>query len=135
MAPATAKLGTIGIDLTARDESVDPGDDVFRYVNGAWLERTGIPDDRSRYGAFNVLSDQAEKRVGAIIEEAAAKNDPSEAERRIGDLFAAYTDLDAIEAKGLKPALPHEPSSTAPMNRFRGKISTDGWASARTSVT
>ena len=100
---AEAKLGSFGIDLTARDTSVDPGENFFEYVNGAWLERTEIPADRSRYGAFNVLSDEAERRVRAIIEESAAASDSTADERRIGDLFAAYTDVDTIEAKGLKP--------------------------------
>ena len=30
-------LGQHGLDLTARDASVKPGDDFFRYVNGTWL--------------------------------------------------------------------------------------------------
>ncbi len=101
-APA-AKLGTFGIDLTAKDESVHPGDDFFQFVNGGWLERTEIPADRSRFGSFNVLADQAELRVRAIIEESASKENPSADEKRIGDLFAAYTDVDTIEAKGLDP--------------------------------
>ena len=100
---STAKLGSFGIDLSARDTAVDPGDNFFEYVNGAWLERTEIPADRSRYGAFNVLSDQAEERVRVIIEESAAASEPSADERRIGDLFAAYTDTDTIEARGLAP--------------------------------
>jgi predicted metalloendopeptidase/predicted small secreted protein len=104
-AAAPAKLGTFGIDLTAKDESVHPGDDFFQFVNGGWLERTEIPADRSRYGSFNVLADQAEIRVREIIEESASKVNPSVDEKRIGDLFAAYTDVDTIEAKGLEPIL------------------------------
>ena len=96
-------LGTYGIATENMDTSVDPGDDFFRYVNGGWLERTEIPADRSRYGAFNVLSDRAEERVRAIVEEAAAKENPSAEERRIGDFYTAYMDTDRIEELGLDP--------------------------------
>ncbi len=112
-ADAAARLGTFGIELANMDTSVDPGDDFFRYVNGTWLEETEIPADRSRYSSFNVLSDQAEKRVRAIIEQSAAKENPTADEKRIGDLYAAYTNVDAIEARGLAPAM-------ADIERMRG---------------
>ena len=47
---AKATLGTFGIDLDNIDESVKPGDNFFKYVNGLWIENTEIPSDRSRYG-------------------------------------------------------------------------------------
>ena len=50
-----------GIDLTNFDKSVRPQDDLFRAVNGAWLAKAQIPQDRSSYGAFAALAEQAEK--------------------------------------------------------------------------
>jgi len=35
------------------DTSVKPGDDFFRYANGAWVKRTEIPPEYSRWGAIN----------------------------------------------------------------------------------
>ena len=96
-------LGTFGISLKNMDETVVPGDDFFRYVNGTWLKEKEIPSDRSRYGAFNLLADQAEVRVREIIETAATKDDPSADEKRIGDFYNAYLNEEAIETKGLKP--------------------------------
>jgi len=105
MAQATAKpvLGTFGIAVNNMDKSVKPGQNFFEYVNGTWLANTEIPADKSRYGSFNVLADEAEERVKAIIETAASNPQPSADEKRIGDLFAAYTNVDAIEAAGLAP--------------------------------
>ena len=97
-------LGEFGIDLSNIDESVKPGDDFFTYVNGKWLERTEIPDDRSSFGSFHVLSDQAQERVRTIIEETAAnKNKKGSAEQKIGDLYGAFMDIDGINAAGLAP--------------------------------
>ena len=36
-------LGTFGIDTTAMDTSVKPGDDFYRYVNGAWVSTFSVP--------------------------------------------------------------------------------------------
>ena len=104
-AQAAAKpvLGSYGIATENMDTSVKPGDDFFQYVNGTWLANMEIPADKSRYGSFNVLADEAEERVRDIIESAASKEQPNADEKRIGDLFAAYTNTNAIEAAGLAP--------------------------------
>lgn len=103
-AKSKATLGSFGIDLDNIDESVKPGDDFFKYVNGLWLETTEIPADRSNYGSFGILRDLSEDRVKVIIEEAAAKNAPAGSdEQKVGDFYAAFMDTDAIEAAGLEP--------------------------------
>src|ERR1700719_4354995 len=43
------------LDPKNMDTSVKPGDDFFRYANGAWIKRTEIPPEYSRWGAFNEL--------------------------------------------------------------------------------
>lgn len=96
-------LGSFGVATENMDKSVKPGDNFFEYVNGGWLSKTEIPADKSRYGSFNILADEAEERVKAIIETAASSSNPSANEKRIGDLFAAYTNTDAIEAAGMTP--------------------------------
>lgn len=100
---ATAKLGTFGVSLEHMDVSVDPGNNFFEYVNGTWLKNTEIPSDRSRFGSFSILRDQAEDRTRLIIESAASKANPSADEKRIGDFYNAYLDTETIEAKGLAP--------------------------------
>ncbi len=100
----TPDLGTFGIDLTAMDKSVKPGDDFFQYVNGTWLRDTPIPADKSRFGSFDLLRDRSDENVKAIIEAASAKKAAKGTEeQKIGDFYAAYMDTDTIEAKGLSP--------------------------------
>lgn len=98
-------LGSFGIATDHMDTSVNPGDDFFRYVNGTWLKEKEIPADRSRYGAFSLLADQAEERVRTIIEDAAAAENPSADEKRIGDFYNAYLNTDKIEADGIEPLM------------------------------
>jgi len=99
----TPKLGTFGISLEGIDESVQPGDNFYEFVNGNWLKTFEIPSDRARYGAFSVLADQAEKRVRGIIESAASNDNPSADEKRIGDFYNAFLNTDRIEELGLTP--------------------------------
>jgi len=49
VAPA-ARYGAFGIDLSARDPSIKPGDDFFRYANNNWFTRNPIPADRTSWG-------------------------------------------------------------------------------------
>lgn len=110
-APATDAspvFGTFGIELANIDESVDPGDDFNRYVNGVWLDSFEIPSDQSRYGVFNMLRDEAEIHVREIIEEAAASGEGIDTlQGKVGAYYSAYMDEEAINARGLEPAQPY----------------------------
>ncbi len=102
--PASPKLGEFGVAMEYVDETVDPGDNFFQYVNGKWLEQTQIPADKSSYGSFNILRDESQAHVREIIEEAAATDAaPGSDEQKIGDFYAAFMDTEAIEAAGLEP--------------------------------
>jgi len=61
------RYGAWGFDLTGMDKRVKPGDDWYRFVNGAWVDRTTIPADRSSFGAFAVLRDLSEVRMRSLI--------------------------------------------------------------------
>ena len=73
-----------GIDLDELSPGIRPQDDLFRHVNGAWIDRTEIPDDKARWGSFHLIAEQAEKDVRAIVEESQDAAPGTEA-RKIGD--------------------------------------------------
>ena len=105
---ARDEWGEFGIDMTAMDTSIEPGDDFYRYGNGAWMDEFEIPADRSRYGAFTLLAEKSEQRVRFIIEDLAAEKQSTETvEGKVAAFFNAYMDEDAIEAAGLAPARPY----------------------------
>ncbi|TIC82251.1 peptidase M13 [Nocardioides sp. GY 10113] len=94
-----------GMDLTIR-----PQDDLFGHVNGTWLTECEIPSDRSSWGPFVQLADQAEEQVREIITDLAAGADAAaedgEDARKIGDLFNSFMDTERIEAVGTAPLEP-----------------------------
>ena len=106
--PAATSSLESGIDRANLDPSVRPQDDFYRYVNGQWLERTEIPSDRSNYGSFTALADEAEANLRVIVEEAAAETDaPAGSDvQRIGALYRSFMDTDRIEALGLDAVRP-----------------------------
>ena len=57
------------------DQAVIPGDDFFRYANGAWLKATDIPPDRSRYGVSAVLTELTQQQTRDMLAGAAIRAD------------------------------------------------------------
>jgi len=97
-----------GVDLTAMDSTVKPGDDFFDYVNGAWAKRTEIAADRTFVGIDSVLNDQIDKDVRAIVEDMA--KDPAGSGligQQIGDFYASWMDEAVIAARGTAPLKPY----------------------------
>ncbi len=94
-----------GLALDELSPEIRPQDDLFRHVNGAWLERTEIPDDKARWGSFHLIAEQAEKDVRAIIEES-RDAEPGTETRKIGDLYASFMDTERIAALGAEPLRP-----------------------------
>ena len=91
-----------GIDTDELDTSIRAQDDLFRHVNGKWIERTEIPSDKARYGSFYLLAEEAEKAVRDIIIESQSA-DPGTEGRKVGDLYASFLDEARIQALGAKP--------------------------------
>jgi putative endopeptidase len=94
-----------GIVRDELDPGVRPQDDLYRHVNGKWIDRTEIPADKARYGSFYVLAEEAEKAVRDIITEAQSA-DPGTEERKFGDLYASYMNEERVNELGADPLEP-----------------------------
>lgn len=95
---------TSGIDLTHISNAIRPQDDLYRHLNGAWIESNEIPADRAVDGAFYALRDNSETAIREIVEAAAASNAPAGSnERKIGDLYSSFMDEAHIESLGWQP--------------------------------
>jgi putative endopeptidase len=101
-----AQIGAWGLDLTTHDTTVKPGDDFFRYADGHWLDTHEIPADRSRWGSFDALDEDAQKKVHALIAVLPAGAPSGSLQQKVGDFYRAYMDIAAINRAGLAPAQP-----------------------------
>lgn len=93
---------TSGINTSDLNAEIRPQDDLFRHVNGAWIERTEIPDDLPAFGSFIELREASQVAVRAILEEAQTAPEGSET-RKLGDAYAAFMDEDRLKELGLDP--------------------------------
>ncbi len=84
-----------GIDPASFSVVTGPAQDLFRYVNGPWIDMYRLPDDRSRYGSFDKLAEDAENQIREILEDDDCPAKKSHA------LYASFLDVDAINASGL----------------------------------
>ncbi|MGO1530936.1 MAG: M13 family metallopeptidase [Micrococcaceae bacterium] len=104
-----------------------PREDLYRHINGEWLDTNEIPADQGAYGAFMELRDAAEEAVHSLATDAAAalsdgtvegqpaedageaaftaNNDDDGATARIGALYTAFMDTERIERRGLEPII------------------------------
>ena len=91
-----------GIEETSIDHNIRVQDDLFRHVNGKWFAETEIPEDKSMYGSFHMLADDAEAAVKEILLEASANPKPGAAQQ-IGDLYASFMDEARANELGAAP--------------------------------
>jgi len=92
-----------GVDLGYIDKTVAPGDDFFAYANGGWLKTAAIPADRSYAGVNLEIDKKNEQRLKDIVAGLHA-NAANDEERKLRDLYDAYTDQAALEQIGLAHA-------------------------------
>ena len=106
--PDGPRLGDWGVDLSTRQETIRPGDDFYRYANGAWLDTFEIPADLSNYGSFTTLRLEAEADIRAIVEELAeGQAEPGSLEQKVGDFYGSWMDTTALDQRGADPLKPY----------------------------
>ncbi len=102
---AASRFAPWGVDLSARDPAIKPGDDFFRYANNRWFQANPIPSDRRAYGVGTVLSEDVEAQLRDIVQTANQGTDP--VSRQVAGMYASYMDVDGIEARGAAALRPY----------------------------
>mgnify|MGYP003336439944 CR=1 FL=1 len=92
-----------GIDYTAIDKNVMPNQDFYHFANGTWLKDNPVPADQSRWGSFDVLADENNKKIRTVIEEVA--NDKTAAKgtlrQKLRDFYNLAMDSAKAEEQGI----------------------------------
>jgi putative endopeptidase len=94
------------LDKKNMNPAVRPGDDFFRYANGAWIRNLAMPADKSEYDAFDQVREQNRARLRDLFESlaaAAATAAKDTAAQKVGDFYTAAMDAAKIEALGVTP--------------------------------
>ena len=103
--PSAPPAAGAGFDPADLDADTRPQDDFFAYVNGPWLERTAIPAEYSRYGIMQIVQQNTEKQVRALVEDTAALTErpPGSDEQKIADLYVDFMNEARAEERGIEP--------------------------------
>ena len=95
------------IDLADMDKTFSPAADFDNYANGGWKKRFPIPDEKSRFGSFDLLADTGEIQVQKLVTEIATKRQKAGSiALKIADFYNTGMDTTKIEANGLAPVQP-----------------------------
>jgi putative endopeptidase len=97
---ASAAALQSGVDMRYMDRSVRPQDDLYRYLNGKWLDTFQLPPDKGSYGSFTYVYDATQEQLRGIVE---ALGTSSAEERKLADLYASFMDEARLETLGLQP--------------------------------
>jgi putative endopeptidase len=94
-----------GIDMSAADPAIRPGDDFWQYASGAWLARTLIPPDRPYMTEVQAVRNRIEAQLRELIESAASRSghEPKDLEGKVGAFYASFMDQKRRDALGLSP--------------------------------
>ncbi len=103
-APPASPPPVSGIDMQYIDNGVRPQDDLYKHVNGKWLETTEIPPDKGGYDQFTKVFDDTETQLRSLIEGLQKSTDPSDQnQQKIADLYSTFMNEAALEPLELKP--------------------------------
>ena len=92
------KVMTIGIKMENMDLAANPGNDFYDYATSGWRKNNPLPNDYTRYGSFEMLDEENNKRVRDIVENADGK---------VGLLYKIAMDADKLNSDGIKPVKPY----------------------------
>jgi len=103
---ASAQLRS-GINMADMDTSVRPADDFYEYACGGWMKANPLPAAYSRYGSFDRLGEDNNKRINGILKEL-QENSYAEGtvEQKLSDLYKLAMDSARREQEGLAPVMP-----------------------------
>ncbi|HEX9981453.1 MAG TPA: M13 family metallopeptidase [Flavobacterium sp.] len=103
-----AKKKEPGINISYMDKKVGANHDFFRFVNGAWYDKTEIPADRTRWGSFDELRQNTDRDALAILKEAVSnpKYTSSTDQGKAVNLYKSIMDTVTRNKQGIRPIKP-----------------------------
>src|SRR6202795_2597908 len=108
-----------GVELKYVDHSVRPQDDLYRYLNGKWLDSFQLPADKGSYGSFAYVDDKTQDQLRELVDglvqaetgqgtgggtggDPAGSGKADADVRKITDLYASFMDEARLDALGLE---------------------------------
>ena len=95
-----------GINMNDMNKTVRPGDDFYEYACGGWIKANPLPAAYSRFGSFDRLAEENNKRINGILKELQENTYPAgTVEQKLSDLYKLAMDSTRREQDGLSPVM------------------------------
>jgi len=119
LAPFGTEPPVPAFSVSYMDRSVSPAVDFYSFANGQWVKDNPVPADKARWGGFTQLAERNSFLIHALLEEAAASDNPIGTPRReAGDFYASAMNTNLLEELRFKPI-------AGELKRIEGIQSTD----------
>lgn len=104
MGMAQSKSGLVEANF---DKSVRPADDFYQFATGGWQKKHPLPAAYSRFGSFDQLAEDNNKRINTILGELQKKTyKKGTMEQKLSDFYKLAMDADRRNKEGIKPVKP-----------------------------
>jgi len=92
------------VDVPGIDQSIKPGDNFFRYVNGRWSDTVKIANDQSGVGSYSFMNIPQKQLLQNILDSVSkTKNPMGSIDQKVGDFYASGMDMATINKLGYQP--------------------------------
>ena len=106
MTMAQDGLGS-GLNVKDFNKTVSPGDDFYEYACGGWMKNNPLPAAYSRYGSFDRLQEENDKRINGILAELQSNTyAKGTLEQKLSDLYKLAMDSVRRNQEGVAPLMP-----------------------------
>ena len=96
-----------GLVMSNLDKTAKPADDFYQFATGGWQKNNPLPAAYSRFGSFDQLAEDNNKRINTILGELQKKTyKKGTIEQKLSDFYKLALDVDARNKAGIAPVKP-----------------------------
>lgn len=96
-----------GLVMQNLDKTVKPTDDFYQFATGGWQKNHPLPAAYSRFGSFDQLAEDNNKRINDILAELQKKSyKKGTIEQKLSDFYKQALDMESRNKVGIAPVKP-----------------------------
>ena len=96
-----------GLVMENLDKTAKPADDFYQFATGGWQKNHPLPAAYSRYGSFDQLQEDNNKRINSILTELQKKSyKKGTIEQKLSDFYKLALDVESRNKAGIAPVKP-----------------------------